>query len=304
MIKKLLAAFLVLMMLDMNLSIAMETQRQQQDSPLTVLTIDGHKIYTAAVQLRSGEIAYFGFEPIIDKDRSKKWGAYRDLTYVLTELRSVLSAIFARSDVLYDQPELFEIWLGKVFPSTANHRQEVSNLLKRVPREKSEVMHQAINAINSGCLGFHHNVGTYIAYISKEPITGFFPFPDVPPEARDLDAYIDIYDDLLMAISSFENPNNMEKFQHRGIFRNPMSMLRKDYQGVGLLIHAFAAYARSEAFPELKFMFVDPDGNTKMRQMILSDFNSDETVGARDKSEITVDVEALKRRFLAANILR
>lgn len=102
-------------------------------------------------------------------------------------------------------------------------------------------------------------------------------------------------------IASSYSSHKPELFSHRGIFRNLISMLRKDYQGIGLLIHAFAASARSELFPEVKIMSVSPDGNRLMAQLLEDNFKGEEI--KKDEHGYDIAVEALKKKFLAADII-
>ncbi|MDP3372391.1 MAG: hypothetical protein Q8S21_05850 [Candidatus Paracaedibacteraceae bacterium] len=263
------------------------------------LQIDDSKIYTTSVQLSPGEIAYFGFEPIVDQNRSKQWVKYKKQTenyYTSSANRSFFYSIFASGlePELYDE---YKQWALDLFQFNFNCDDEVGlwDLIINVPQDKAKLMAEAMSGIASGCIGLHTSIGDYIAYISKEPITGFFPLPNDSSYSPNLKDYIKDYDSLIMVVSSFEMGSN-EKFQHRGIFRNPISMLRKDYKGVGVLLHAFAACARSMIFPENKIMYVNPDGNYIMEQLLINAFSPNITK-CSGQSDVEISVENLKSKF-------
>lgn len=296
MLNKAIAFILIFFIHLTDSSISMEPL-SHQGSPVKVLNINGHKIVTSAVRLKSGEIAYFGFEPIFNEDREKKWSTYRLLTQDYTSARSLFNAPL---DFIINR---FDSYKSLYFEKTQKHDQELLELLRHFPNKKDPqtektIYNLAIEGINSGAAGFHTKIGGYVAYVSKKPIEGFFPLPDVAPERVDFDAYVDAYDNLVMVVSSY---GGEPLFQHRGIFRFPLSMLRKDYQGIGLLIHAFATYARSELFPKVQIMSVNPDANLLMAKLLEDNFKGD--VIKKDGTSYDIKVEALKKMFLAANII-
>ena len=191
-------------------------------------------------------------------------------------------------------------FVGKYY---TEHKQEVLELITNLIKTKNpKNIAESISGIYSGCQGMHYSINDYITYISKTPVTGFFLLPDQAPEEKDFDAYINAYDNLIMSVSSF---HDLEKntYQHRGIFRNPISMIRRDYQGLGILIHAFTGLAWSVKSPNVKYMIVNPDGNYYMRSLLEKIFNEEEKgftlEDARDlpNSYIIVKIDALKSRF-------
>ncbi|MGN6670865.1 MAG: hypothetical protein ACTHJ4_04935, partial [Candidatus Nucleicultricaceae bacterium] len=120
---------------------------------------------------------------------------------------------------------------------------------------------------------------------SSKPITGFFPFPDDLPEAITLEQYVAYSEPLIMIVSSYISAD--DAYQNRGIFRNPVSFLTDDYPGLGLLLHAVTSLARQQQNPNFHFMFVDPDDNTVMWQILMDNF---------DHTEAKFPEEALKYR--------
>jgi hypothetical protein len=247
------------------------------DSIIIIIDADGHKICTSQIKLPSGEIAYFGFEPIINEERSRFWRYYTNFTTDFCNERGLFTVFFRKYRHVSDSEELkksTEQLCEPYFNSNSSYKKEICNLLKKIEKDKYPMMTEAMYGIASGCIGFHDSYSStnYVGYISKKPITGFFSFPITHPEYPDYPAYMDAYDNLIMVISSFCSKEDRLEFEHRGIFRNPTSMLRKDYRGVGVLLHSFCAYARSIAFPEVEIMRVNPDANDKMRDLLIAQF--------------------------------
>jgi len=148
-------------------------------------------------------------------------------------------------------------------------------LVDGVDSSKKDIMRTSLSGIASGVIGMHTSVNDFISYVSDEPITGFFS-PLSPVDTKgDLDAYIGSYSHLKMSISSF-NSRDPSVYEHRGIFRNPMSMLRKDYRGMALDIHAFTASARLKVSSDYKYMRVNTDGNFYMEALLLKSFGATE----------------------------
>ena len=242
---------------------------EPQASPVQRITIGEHEIFTSSMTLKSGEIAYFGFEPIIDEDRSKKWRTYSDFADLLSKdnrgMLSVFSIFVERNEQLEQVQE--------------SAPQEVIPLLKSLQQPKK--FREALRGVCSGITGMHKGIGDYVTYVSKKPITGFFPFaePGSPEKVAIKDwiqHHINHYDDLVMSVSSFNLDDMPKVYEHRGIFRNPMSMLRGDYKGLGMYIHAFTGVARSLQNPSLEYMTVNPDANVLMRTLLLKAFSADE----------------------------
>lgn len=88
-------------------------------------------------------------------------------------------------------------------------------------------------------------------------------------------------------------------------------MLRRDYKGLGLSIHAFSARAWHLENPEEEIMMVDPDDNIVMKEILLKEFRDDELSSSdhptsdeklrqfhdKDKGGIMIKIEALENRF-------
>ncbi|MDP2193617.1 MAG: hypothetical protein Q8K36_03735, partial [Alphaproteobacteria bacterium] len=261
-----------------------------------------HTIYTSQIQLKSGEVAYLGFEPVTN-DRRKKWDHYVGLTKQYTDKsRGIFSILFSEDADFQDAQSYL---LSKMFAGqeTDLYKEILSVANAEYKRENSgdkdcrrQKMYKSLLGISSGCEGVTvSGTDAYIGYVSKVPVTGFFPLPENPPVYLDLNGYADAYDSLIMMISSFGNDSsNPTQFEHRGIFRNPMSMLRRDYGGISLILHGFCASARSLAYPESSIMSVNPDGNVKMRNILIDRFPGNQKKG----SHFYIPLEQLQGAFL------
>lgn len=294
---------------------------KEEQRPIATISTEGAVIYTSSLMLPSGEIAYFGLESIINKDRSDRWGYYRDSTeYFCRHARGIFPVAVYSADCL--EEVVADFFEDKAL--SANFRA----LVERISADKKETMIQAFYGCASGTIGMHSSVGDYIAYISKEPIAGFCHLRDKMPSLLKADEYITGYDHIIMSVSVFGNyacVNGTDHcYTHRGIFRNPMSMLRKDYQGIGLLLHAFAGASSLRRDPSLKYMNVNPDLNFKMIELLMEGFDeSDMSPGhfkipdrlsakfpnkgknkhaefCKDSHDIVIKTEALQRKFFEA----
>ncbi len=130
----------------------------------------------------------------------------------------------------------------------------------------------------SNCFNYIFNRFNYTAkrfnYISKKPVTGFYPFPKLEDSGNDysqIGLYIKFYGNIIMCIGSFQRKND-DAYEHRGIFRNPISVLENNYKGVALYLHAFTAAAWKKSHPEAKTMYVYPDKNVYMENLLEKEY--------------------------------
>ncbi len=267
---------------------AMFASEELTASKLNEISSGEYKIYTAPIKLTTGQMAYFGCEPIVDEDRSHRWRAYERGTSVCLSLQGSVEG--------YDLPLTF------FFPLTQKYQQELTELILNSNTEK---MSRAFSGISSGCSGMQCHIGAYISYVCKQPITGFFELPEdsgysAGNESYNLDGYVDNYNNLLMSVSSYDlNPSQEEAgitYEHRGIFRNPISMLRKDYPGLAILLHSFTGVVWRTKSPKIEKMIVNPNGNFVMRSMLIKHFKGREGV-LGEEARITIPVNILGELF-------
>ena len=253
---------------------------QMKGKTIKVIPIEDQRIYVANVLLPSGEVAYYASEPIFNEDRKEKWQAYANATGSLVGYRGILRAgIFTARE---EGMECFrsELFTLNCFPSNGTHQEKffkffdpyISSLSQR--KSSGERVCAPFEGIASGVTGMNCSIGTRINYISKKPVRGLFNFPNQSPQLHNLEDYMSAYDDIVMSVSTFpaEGVDGDNFYEHRGIFRNPLSMLRQDYKDLGLSIHAFSARAWHMENPEEKIMAVNPDANFVMREILLKEF--------------------------------
>jgi len=238
-------------------------QETESETHLSIKIIhsEGQKFYTTSVKLRTGEVAYFACEPIFNQDRSDWWSKYRNFTASLVS-SDMGNLSFACAKKLRNTA------LSLLFGETQKYKGEVEDLILNL--NDSEKMRQSLCGIASGCIGMSKEIGSYISYISKKPIEGFcnLPAPDIK---LNFDQYIENYQHIVMSVSSYGDPKESdgESYNHRGIFRNPISMLRGDYPGISMILHGFTGLVWSIKSPNIKRMGIAPDLNGVMRKMIL-----------------------------------
>jgi hypothetical protein len=275
-----------------------------------VIEIEGNNIYYASRTLPSGEIAYFASEPIYNTERLRKWHNYSYTTQQLVDdSRGILGAgigmakkkgidwfktLLVDKHFFLTESPLMESFVTDV-DSYISSRRESSDI--KAP----------FAGIASGCIGMQCAIGTRVNYISKKPIIGLFTFPKETPKPNNLDDYISAYNDIVMSVSTFHIMHDNEAYQHRGIFRNPLSMIRRDYKGLALSLHAFAACAWKLDNPQAKIMMVNPDFNDVMRDLLNDEFKDNEFLSDSTKSSewgmIKIYLDALTKRFVPLQVL-
>jgi hypothetical protein len=269
MAKKFYIIFLILLTGGLKSSLGGEQLLLEETTPsgLTKITLKNNQcIYTKPVTLPSGETAYFACEQMFDRKRVNQWLDYRAATEHVAHI--IVEA-------LKNQLQLIDENFGE---DNDGKKQELINLLINL-KDPNKII-QAMGGTVSGAGGMECRKDYYITYISRKPVRDFFPLPELHDYSQriTLGPYMRLYDDLIMSVSSYptEDINVTKLYQHRGIFRNPMSMLRKNYARVGLLIHAYTATVWSERHPIIELMMVNPDDNSMMRILLMDTFNSNE----------------------------
>lgn len=83
---------------------------------------------------------------------------------------------------------------------------------------------------------------TYVAYISKKPITG--PL-SLPKTESNLKIFKEKYKDILMSVG-VRLDDSKPLFENRGIFRNPFSVIEGGYSNIATQLHAFTGKVMKE----------------------------------------------------------
>lgn len=265
-----------------------------------ISTPDG-SIFTTTRRLPSGEIVYLGAEPVND-ERSLKWEGYRDDTVRL------VSSDGGSLDMAPLSNNTLNDMVRRFFSQDGPCKTQIVELINGIPQNKRTKMSNALRGCRSGASGMHFGPGDYIAYVSKNPITGFCPLGEgYGAQIKQLDTYIQTYGHILMSVSFFDKRICSDTgdrvyegrgicsdgvhcfYEHRGIFRNPVSMLEQTYKGLALLLHGFAGTCMSldvfgvfDVFETIrnvryfKYMIVNPDQNREMAHLLMRAFNESE----------------------------
>lgn len=248
-------------------------------SLLETLEVDGQTIYTTAQTLKSGKTVYFAFEPIYNQDRVDKWGRYLSHSkQIANKLKAWTTDRRAHSNYEQTQAAIDDIIKQQIPTNEALRTTLIEN---RKTLKSFCLSHNNVwEGVRSGIAGFNNYVDNHVCYVSSKSITGFFPFPDDMPEAITLEKYAAYSLPLIMSVSSFISAE--DAYQNRGIFRNPLGFLIDDYPGLGLLAHGVTGLARQQQDPKFRFMFVNPDGNTVMWQILMDNFDHTEAKFPKD----------------------
>jgi hypothetical protein len=281
------------------------------DKRLKVINTPEGSVYTAQIKLKSGETAYFASEPIATEKRSKQVCIYKEWTDSLcNETRGSIGVPIKYNDWL--NKFLGKDFLKDYFLKADQFQESYSQLLKKIKdkddeEEKNTIAFEkrsrtkkksTLNGIRSGVVGLQTSVGYRFNYISKKPVTGIYPFPGLEDSGNDysqIGLYIKFYGNIIMCISSYPGTNST-RYHHRGIFRNPISVLEDNYKGVGLQLHAFTAAAWGKSYPEAKTMNVNPDGNFYMEDLLKKEY-AGSIQKSTESSGYDIPIDALLQRF-------
>lgn len=235
------------------------------------------EVFISKVELKTGDIIYIAMEELAFNYQITGWDCYKwtTLNYTRADIRS--------------KPEIIDI--SKIFSEseTKTHLAEIKPLIENLSQKDIK----ALIGISSGAQGFEPKKGRYVTYVSRKPVVGLFPFPKQLADLRycsnwnknyDFDNFIKNYNDIVISVGSYLNGEEYSEldsktplyYTHRGIFRNIVSMLKKDYKGLAMLIHSFTAYSWKKKFSSIEFMQVNPDNNELMRSMLLNEFSKKE----------------------------
>jgi hypothetical protein len=217
-------------------------------------------VYAGEGKALSGEPIYFGMEYFTQE----KWLMYRDNAERMSNgwnstLRTNgLLLYYARHSEPHNRPPHDD----KVRTLTGFTRDEYNNFMEQLYTQGlyQENKVKALESISAGCAGFltDKNVFYEIAYVSKEPVTGPFPFKNLK-ENMSVKEFLTAFDKLLMCVGSRIDENSPHTvYENRGIFINPASFLHGGYSGLSLMLHGFTAAVMHEIYPTLQYMAVSP----------------------------------------------
>jgi hypothetical protein len=211
--------------------------------------------------------------------------------------------------------------IQKKIPS-ADEQLLFGGLLDRIDDKRKGC--KSLYGIAPGASNSMLQLGNFVAYISKSPITDFCSLPGLPITTNGLidsgkalmdisyewitqiKRYTECYDHILMCVSSYSPPmiakvpphiDSMKTYENRGIFRNPLSMIDGNYKGLAIPLHAFTGKVWLSKHPEMEYMLVKPDGMVVMRGLIMKAFKEEELVKC-DEGAIGVSINALNKNWM------
>lgn len=237
-------------------------------NPMVVKICEG--VYAGKGHTASGEPVYFGME-LLDKTNSLKW--YRYLSDTKEMVRDGEDN-FRRDDSLRDAIKKLSHGIRSDPLSHGFTDQEqqdfIGTLMKNGYAEQADKKLYVFAGICDGIGGFEYRPDgrRYAAYVSKKPVVGKHPFSGQSADGHYLAAdgsyhririkeYIDVYADLVMSVGVHDTPGSI-KYQTRGKFRNPISLIKNDYKGAAIPLQAFIAVVALQFFNGKRFMSVAP----------------------------------------------
>src|SRR3990167_4340761 len=201
-------------------------------------------VYAGKGTTTGGEQIYFGME-LLTLESSKYWNQYKMRTDAIISYNSFMYCALRKNLRAHPNTEILKA------EDTGFTNLELENFLSIIEeaKKKRPTIATLIDEIGSATSAFNTDVDPdsydgpqpdkYVAYVSKKPVTGRYPFKDMPKIGGRLKQYIEAYDDLLMCVGVINRPGRT--YENRGIFRNPISFLHASYKGISLKLHDFTA---------------------------------------------------------------
>ena len=141
----------------------------------------------------------------------------------------------------------------------------------------------ALKGIAAGYVAFKpiSNGKTYVAYISKTPVTRTFPFGELE-DSITLKRFKEAYDTILMTVGVTSCPGTpfVEK---RGIFRNPKSVVDGGYATISKDIDRAIARFATTVLTGKKYLYVQPI--PAMSKILQKNFTPDEMFIGTNKTK-------------------
>lgn len=204
------------------------------------------------------EIVYFGMERL-DQENLENWNKYKTNTRYKTQEGRGIFHVLALQCIEKIFPPFIKMQQRTGFADETEYLAYRNKVCEAV--DKNANIPAAIAGIPGGIMGFMpDDTGDYyVVYASRKPINGRFPFAKDIPSSISLTQYYSFYQDILMSVGS-ENEKSTNKYENRGIFKNPISFIEDGdkYPGLSLKLHGFSAAVASHIFKNKQYMFVIP----------------------------------------------
>lgn len=226
-------------------------------------------VYTAEGKTEKGENIYFGME-LIDNASREIWRDYSNAAYILSKfLQKIVSS-------LDDESKLKNLQQRADSGLSEEEFKDLKIQFRKRGLHPQGRLAEAISDIPGGIDGFmiEPNMrgpfapATYVAYISKTPITGPLALPKTESKKSNFKTFKEKYTNILMSVG-VRLDSNKPLFENRGIFRNPCSVIEGGYSNISTQLHAFTGKVMKEYINqtlgdnEKLYMSVSPINNMK-----------------------------------------
>lgn len=200
--------------------------------------VDG--VYATETETLSGETVYLGIERLDTAAARRNWIRYSESVGKL--ITDPSGPLIRLGTSLAKGEDVYLLRRDKAFADMTDDQYDylVMHMISREVYPKG-ARWEAFNGIRGGMASFDpYLAATYVAYVSKTPITGRLQAPD-----RSLESYSEIhkaFGHILMTVGVSTKADH-PVYEDRGIFRNPMSMIEGGYGGISTVLHVFAGAA-------------------------------------------------------------
>jgi hypothetical protein len=237
--------------------------------------LPNHDIYVGAGISKAGEKIYFGLEKINNEENARNWvrlggGNPEDIVRsTIDRLREIYNHVQNNIEdqsykSAYGEPQYYNTLTATL---TANNDKLKSYF--------------EVGAAETGCQGFGQMIdmscnayydydtsgnfdvsynpsgNTYVAYASKNPITGpFFAFG--LQEAFSIQEFEDFYGDLIMYMCVRDNTPH-PTITNRGNQKNPLCSINGTYKNIAFLFKGFVESAAANYFHNIKYTLIGPN---------------------------------------------
>lgn len=190
------------------------------------------KVYSAKANAESGEDIYLGIE-LISGENIKNWESYVRIYGKSAGIAEImLSGTHINPETRPKNDSQQTGWTDEEYNNIFN--KAYSTLKDKDPEAMDELKQGFMGGI--GAIDINSDGTYYIAYVSKKPITGYFPISITNPiTAKSL---MENNTDLLMIVRS-KDIKETPVYNNRGIARTLSSIIEGGYKGLSLKLHAF-----------------------------------------------------------------
>ncbi len=226
-------------------------------------------LYVAEGTTAAGEKIYFGLERLETQDQRDAWIYYSDACQKLVDKdRGWLVAVGTKA---YDKKAYTKLNKEEVFKTVdeASFKKLVRGMRKMGFTPKGKKW-ETLHATRHGMAGFGPYFSSHVAYISTKPITKRLSKP------ASIGTYKEIaskYGRIIMSVCSTVS-DTKPIYENRGIFRNPLNLIKGNYANIACMLHVFTAKAMKNqnmqhltvrALPFMKELLVKTIGSDKIK---------------------------------------